>query len=83
MTDNITPLPVVQVQSQRFSFTGYSFKTWAIKNKDSLQNVLAAVVGISTYLSTNLNPVYKTLVTVLASSVTIWVTNLIDYWQSE
>ena len=47
------------------TFTGYSFKTWFVKNKETLKNLLTGVLALSTYLSTQNVPKWLQIVLTL------------------
>jgi hypothetical protein len=72
--------------SERFSFTGYSFKTWAIKNKDFLKGLATLVLGaggLAYTFTSGLSPVLGTFLSGIGSLVFKLIVDSLDYFQSE
>jgi uncharacterized membrane protein YeiH len=71
------------VQNQRFSLNGWSFRTWAIKNKDSIKLLVSAAVGLSAGYASNLPPTQATFMTAVTGVISKLVLDTLDYWQSQ
>ena len=69
--------------TQRFSFNGWSFKTWAVKNKDSIKLIVSGVSGILSTLLTSLSAPYSLALAGVVTVVFKLLLDTIDYWQSE
>lgn len=68
--------------NNRFSLKGWSFKTWAVKNKDSIKLLVSAAVGLSAGFVSNLPPAQASFVTAVTGLVSKLVLDTLDYWQS-
>lgn len=70
-------------QNEKYSFKGWKFKTWAVKNKESIKLILSGVAGLlATFLSSLSSPYAIALggVVSLGSKLAL---DTLDYWQSE
>lgn len=69
--------------NDRFSLKGWSFKTWAVKNKDSIKLLVSASVGLTAGFVSNLPPAQASFVTAIVGIVSKLVLDTVDYWASE
>lgn len=68
--------------NNRFSLKDWNFKTWAIKNKDSLKLILAGVSGIVTAIISGLSPTWSAVLGGTVAAVSKLLVDTLDYWQS-
>jgi len=66
-----------------WSFKGYSLKTWAFKNKESLKLIASGVFGIATAFISTLSPTWSLALGGIITAVSKLVLDSIDYFQSE
>jgi hypothetical protein len=70
--------------SPKWSFTGYSFKTWLAKNKDTLKYLL---MGISAFIANNtfsgLGPGWQWTLTVAVPVLIKLAVDAIDFFSTE
>jgi len=69
--------------SNQFSLKGWSFKTWAIRNKDSLKLIVSGVAGIASTMVAGLNPAYSVGLGAVVAAASKIILDTLDYWQSE
>ena len=69
--------------NQKFSLKGWSLKTWAIKNKDSLKLIVSGLAGLATVGLNSLSPTWSVALGGLVATGSKLVLDTIDYWQSE
>lgn len=71
------------IESNKFSFAGWSFKTWAVKNKEALKILLSAFAGLATGFVADLSPLWATFAGTVVAAIVKLLTDTLDYWQSE
>ena len=69
--------------NNRFSLKGWSFRTWAVKNKDSIKLLVSASVGLASGFASNMPPAQATFVMAVTGIVSKLVLDTLDYFQSE
>ena len=67
----------------RFDFKGYSFKTWALKNKNSLKLIISGIFGLTATFVSGLSPTWNVPLGGLVATVSKLALDAFDYWQSE
>ena len=71
------------MEDERFSLKGWNFKTWAVKNKESLKLILAGTVGLLSALVTDPPPVWSAFLGMLITGASKIAVDTLDYWQSK
>jgi hypothetical protein len=67
----------------KFNLKGWSFKTWAKRNKDSLKLIISGSAGILSAYLAGLTPVYSAGLGAIVAAVTKIILDTLDYWLSE
>lgn len=69
--------------TEKYTMSGYSFKEWARRNKETFKLVLTAVLGLGTYFSLGLDEPWKALAATMIGLGTKLAVDAIDYWLKE
>jgi hypothetical protein len=67
----------------KYSMKGYSFKEWAVGNKETFKLIAAAVLGLSVLFTVNLTGAWATFAATMTSLVSKLAIDAIDYWLKE
>ena len=70
-------------ESNKFSFKGYSLKTWLKINKDGLKILIMGTSALLTALLISQPPEWKAFYTLLAGAGSKLILDTIDYFVSE
>jgi hypothetical protein len=71
---------------KKFSMNGYSFKTWAVKNKEFLKSIASLILGTSGFLISStggLKSMWSTLIAGLSAVLLRCILDGLDYWQAD
>ena len=67
----------------KYSLKGYSFKTWAIKNKRDLKLIASGAFGLIITFVSNLDPKWSVSLGILVTTGSKMALDALDYWLAE
>ena len=74
---------MVNTTTEKWSFKGWDFKTWLVRNKDSLKLIVSGATGIAIGAISGLTPTWSVPLGALAVAVSKMILDSLDYFQSE
>jgi hypothetical protein len=69
--------------NDKYSFTGYSIRTWATKNKDNLKLLVAGLLGVAVIYLNGFNSPIVIATSGVVTVLTKLILDGIEYWLSE